>query len=134
MYSATPFYFKMSPPVIIPSFCEPPVYTCAVTAGVRTDLCIITDKDTFGVFDSATGNYSFRTFNLIDYPEGVYTFEITAVIGPDPLFPTKTVAITFDMTLVNPCLTQKLTWSPTATFFSKTLYFLNQSIQVPYNV
>ena len=124
MYEATPLHFIMSPPVIIPSFCGPPVYTCAMTAGARTDLCSITDDDTYGVFET-TGNYSFRTFNLVDYPEGVYTFEITASIGRDPLLPTKTVAVTFNMTLVNPCPTHRLTWSPTAIFKSHTLYFFN---------
>ena len=134
MYDASPVHFIMSPPAIIPSFCGPPVFICAMTAGARTDLCDITDDDTFGVFDASTGNYSFRTFNLFDYPEGVYTFEITAAIGPDPILPTKTVVISFNMTLVNPCPTRKLTWSPKATFVSRALYFSNQVIKVPYNV
>ena len=55
------------------------------------------DGDTVGEFDPITGNYSFVSEDILQYPEGTYTFEVTTVAG------IITVVDTFDMTLLNPC-------------------------------
>ena len=66
----------------------------------RTDLCDITDGDTVGSFDTSNGSYSFKSYDLIDYPQGQYTFEFTLVVGA------VTRIDTFIMLLINPCNTE----------------------------
>ena len=71
-------------------------------------MCDISEGDTRGSFDETTGDYSFKSFNLVDFPVGVYNFQITIAYGSDPEAPTKTGTATFDLTLVNPCPTEQL--------------------------
>ena len=84
-------------PTISPSFCTIAAYSCALTSdSPRTDLCEISDGNTVGAFNTATGDYTFKSDDSVTYPPGVYTFEITAAVGDGP---TKTATFTFQMTL-----------------------------------
>ena len=49
-------------------------YTCSNT-GPRIDMC------TEGTFDANTGDYTFSSTDTALYPQGTYTFTITAVLG-----------------------------------------------------
>ena len=85
---------------------EPPVcdfqYSCQVISGDRLDLCQISDGSTQGVFDPISGNYEFFTEDMVNFKPGEYTFEITGTVG------SQSTSATFVMTLVDPCLTTKL--------------------------
>ena len=80
----------------------PIAYSCEV-AGPRTDMCSITDGDTVATFDPITGDYTFTSYDMANYPPGSYTFTITGQVGA------KFVTATFVMTLVDPCPTTALT-------------------------
>ena len=84
-------------------------YSCAVT-GPRTDICEIVDGDTVATFDPATGDYTFTSIDMANYPAGDYTFTITGTVGA------KSVSETFVMTLVDPCPTTVLTINNPADF------------------
>ena len=88
--------FTLTPFVVDPEVCTF-VYSCAMTAGPRTDLCSINDGDTHGVFNPTTGNYEFYSIDLANYPAGEYTFEITGTVG------SKSAKANFVMTLIDPC-------------------------------
>ena len=94
--------FTLNDFIVEPPVC-PFVYTCAMTAGSRMDLCAINDGDTSAVFDQLTGNYEFYSIDKANYLPGQYTFEITGTVG------TKSAKATFVMTLVDPCPTTTLT-------------------------
>ena len=87
----------------------PITYSCEVT-GPRTDICSITDGDTVATFDSITGDYTFTSYDMANYPPGAYTFTITGTVGA------KSVTATFVMTLVDPCPNVALTINKPATF------------------
>ena len=87
----------------------PITYSCAV-AGSRTDICEIVDGNTVATFDPATGDYTFTSFDMANYPAGGYTFTITGTVGA------KSVSETFVMTLVDPCPTTVLTINNPADF------------------
>ena len=79
-------------------------------AGSRTDICEIVDGDSVATFDPATGDYTFTSFDMANYPAGDYTFTITGTVGA------KSVTETFVMTLVDPCPTTVLTINNPADF------------------
>ena len=81
----------------------PITYSCTVISGPRSDICQITDNETISTFDTASGNYSFISLDMINFPPGDYIFEITGRVGA------KTATATFTMTIVDPCLTTALT-------------------------
>ena len=54
-----------------PPSCESyATYTCSNT-GPRTDMC------TVGIFNAIDGSFSFSTADMVQYPPGVYSFDIT---------------------------------------------------------
>ena len=59
--------------VVDPPDC-PFVYSCAMTAGDRLDLCSVSDGETQGVFDSITGNFEFFSDDMENFKPGSYTF------------------------------------------------------------
>ena len=66
---------------------------------------------------------------MANFPDGVYTFEITASVGEGPA---ATAVITFFMTLINPCPSAALDLkSPISDF---TAYFFTESQQFAYDV
>ena len=74
----------------------------------RTDLCDIFDfidgtVQTLGNFKESSGDYYFRSKDVVGLLGGVYTFEVTTVAGP------ATVVDTFELTLSNPCSDIELT-------------------------
>lgn len=95
----------MDPPEVWPPICEISYYECSLSVdSARQDLCDLSDGDTtFGTFDPATGAYTFKTHNMIDFPEGVYTFTITAFIVDDLAATVVSEESTFTMTLTDPC-------------------------------
>ena len=60
-------------------------------------MCSIKDDLSKGIIDPKTGRYEFETSDIAKYYPGQYTFEITGSIG------SKSVSITFVLTLVDPC-------------------------------
>ena len=101
--------FTLSPFVVEPPVCTF-VYSCAMTSGLRTDLCSLSDVSTHGVFDPITGNFEFYSIDMANYLPGAYTFEITGTVG------TKSATATFVMTLIDPCPTTILTITNPDTF------------------
>ena len=95
----------MVPFVVTPTLC-PIVYSCAMTSGPRTDLCSVSP----GTFTSSTGDYSFASYDVPNYPEGAYVFQITGTTGTNS---DVTDSTTFTLTMTNPCPTASLTLSPT---------------------
>ena len=72
----------MNPPNLTPTYCSVD-YICSIdnTQSPRDDLCSISDGSTIGTFNTATGDYSFQSTDVINYPAGIYHFEITVVSG-----------------------------------------------------
>ena len=101
--------FVMVPFVVNPSSCSI-VYSCAVTSGPRSGLCSISDGSTIGTFASSTGDYSFESYDVPNYPEGPYVFQITGTTGSN-LDVTDTT--TFTLNLINPCTSATLSLNPT---------------------
>ena len=96
----------------------------------RADLCDPLDTESaFSAFDSSTGQLQFRTNDPAAYPNGVYSFEITANVGSGP---TATAVSTFELALVDPCLTAQL--SLTKPFQDVTYFFLEPDIINEYDV
>ena len=60
------------------------------------------DGQTNGIFDDVTGEYTFMSNDIVNYPPGTYTMEITGTSGA------KFDKFTVDLTLVNPCFTVDL--------------------------
>ena len=102
----------------IASVC-PITYSCAVT-GSRTDICSITDGETKATFGTTTGDYTFTSYDMVNYLPGDYEFTITGTVGA------KSVTSTWTMTLVDPCLTTQLTIKNPAPFFEQD-YILRDS-------
>lgn len=79
-------------------------YTCAVIAGpVATDICNLVDATINSVFDGTVATYTVTTADMVSYPPGQYTFEITGHVGSN------NSAETFIATFVDPCPTTPLT-------------------------
>ena len=119
--------FTLKPYVVEPPVCVF-VYSCAVTAGARTDLCSINDGTTQGVFDPITGNYEFYSIDMANYTPGSYTFTITGTVG------TKSATATFVMKLVNPCPTTLLTVNNPAPFVTQTYILRDPQINRVWNI
>ena len=58
-------------------------------------------------FDTSNGSYSLETKSVADFPAGVYTFKITASVGI--IEPTTSLVETFDLEIIYPCSTSKIT-------------------------
>lgn len=96
--ASSPVTFTFVEPVMQPDFCFIPTFSCAMAASSpRTDLCDVVDGDSVGKFDLTTLTYSFTSVDVVGFPEGVYTFEITTVFG------SLSNVDTIVMRLVNPC-------------------------------
>ena len=95
--------FTMNPFVPDPPVCTV-TYSCSMIASSpRTDLCAIIDGSTIGAFNTLTGDYSFQSTDLANYPKGLYQFEITGTVG------TKSDKIVVELNLSDPCSTAAIT-------------------------
>ena len=95
---------ELVPFTVEPSTCEQYIeYSCQVTQGSRLDLCSISDGDTAGVFDAATGRWQFTTVDVDNYLPGTYTIEVSGTVGQ------RTEVTTFEIVLEHPCPTTELT-------------------------
>ena len=61
-------------------------------------------------FDPQTGDYTFTSYDMANYPPGDYTFTITGTVGA------KSVTASFVMKLVDPCPNVALTINKPAIF------------------
>jgi len=100
----------------------PITYSCAV-AGPRTDICSKADGDTVATFNTATGGYTFTSYDMANYPPGAYTFTITGTVGA------KSATSTFVMTLVDPCPTTTLTIHNPASFIDQNYVLRDPKIE-----
>ena len=106
------FYTANSPALAldtIPFVVEPAVcgvtYSCSVSAGL--DICSVSDGfGTESVFDSQTGRYSFVSTDIVRFPPGTYTMQITGTSG------LKVDSVSVDIVLVDPCFTVDLDIQP----------------------
>ena len=90
--------------VVEPSVCDV-TYSCSVSPGL--DICIVSDGfGTEGTFDSQTGRYSFVSTDIVTYPPGTYSMQVTGTSG------LKVESFTVDIVLVNPCFTVDLDIQP----------------------
>jgi len=62
--------FSLNSLTIEPAWCVP-VYTCSVLSG-GPDICSAVGPSTSGVFNSATGGYTFESIDMVNYPPGTY--------------------------------------------------------------
>ena len=100
--------------VVEPSVCDV-TYSCSVSPGL--DICSVSDGfGTEGIFDSLTGRYSFVSTDIVMYPPGTYTMQITGTSG------LKVDTVSIEIVLVNPCLTVDLDIQPNP--FGNREYFL----------
>ena len=98
--------FTMTPFVPDPPVCIV-TYSCTMlSSSPRTDLCSIIDGSTIGAFDPLTGDYSFHSTDLANYPKGLYQFEITGTVG------TKSNKIIVDINMNDPCAFAAITLEP----------------------
>ena len=98
--------FTMNPFVPDPPVCTV-TYSCSMVASSpRTDLCQLIDGSTIGAFNTLTGDYSFQSTDLANYPKGLYQFEITGTVG------TKSDKIVVDLNLSDPCSTAAIILEP----------------------
>ena len=86
-------------------------YSCAITAGSRTDLCSIVEANavggsTVGAFDPAIGQFTFNSIDMVNFEPGKYTLEVTGTSG------SKVESFTVDLVLVDPCYTVDLQLQP----------------------
>ena len=100
--------FALSLFTVFPPICTQ-TFSCLTQAG-SPDICSIPGVSTF---DTATGAHQFGTTDIATYVPGVYTLQITSTIG------SVTSAVTFDLTLVNPC--------PTATISLNSSPFIDET-------
>lgn len=102
---------------VTPPIC-PLQYSCAIIDGPRNGICSIIDGQTIGSFSESSGRFTFRSFDMVNYPAGVYTLEITATSG-------LTVdSFTVDLTLQDPCGTVDLGLQPSP-FFDQVYILLD---------
>jgi hypothetical protein len=91
--------FDTAPFTVDPSVCLV-TYSCATTvtpAGV--DICDLVDGATEASFNIADGSYFLNTIDMVKYPPGTYTLQLTGTSG------LKSESFTVDLVLVDPCLT-----------------------------
>ena len=63
--------FTLSPFKVDPPTCNI-TYSCEIVSGPRLDLCNLRDGATEASFDPSTGNYSFKSGDIANYPAGSY--------------------------------------------------------------
>ena len=98
-----------------PDICQI-TYSCTILTGGIGNICDVADGQTNGIFDDVTGEYTFMSNDIVNYPPGTYTMEITGTSGA------KFDKFTVDLTLVNPCFTVDLRYQPNP--FSDHVYVL----------
>ena len=74
--------------------------------GPRSDLCQVNEGSTLFSFSPTTGEIEFSSYDIVNFPPGVYTIKVTGTAG------TISVSHQFDLTLVDPCPTATLTLKP----------------------
>jgi hypothetical protein len=88
-----------------PKKCHPQIkYECEVVLGPTTSLCDIpagTMDNTLATFDEVTGRYELSTTNIVGVLPGIYTLQVTGILG------NKVHKNTFTFEMKNPCLTTK---------------------------
>jgi len=90
--------FTLSPFTVDPPACAV-TYSCEVVAGPRLDICTVNDGSTQATSDPSSGDYSFESTDMANYPPGTYEIKVTGTVG------TQSDSITFVMELVDPCPT-----------------------------
>ena len=94
--------------------------------GPINDLCDFKDENTEAVFDLETGQYTFRSTDLITFGTQKVSFEITARSGDS------SSTFTFDLNLVNPCLISEFNIDPDiiSQEITHNIYYSNQATQI----
>ena len=126
IYSKNLMEYEIAPLQTEPANC-PVVYTCAVTAGARTDLCDVEVGTTlYSRFEDLT--LKFRALSEDSAPSGNYAFAITAqIVGGSA-----TGAVSFMLTVWNPCPNAALQLHPDNSLPDLVYYYLDDSIRLPY--
>ena len=88
---------QLDPYLLSSPFCVT-TYSCQVLSGPRLDICPgFTDGTTVATFSSANGDYTFNSYDIVNYPAGDYVIEVTATVGPN------SDSTTFTLQLSDPC-------------------------------
>ena len=81
LYTTDPIVeFTLTPFEVVPSACEV-TYTCQTIGGPKLFPCTWELLENFGKFDSETGNYKLMQTDMVEFPAGDYTLEITGTVG-----------------------------------------------------
>ena len=119
--------WSVSPPYSTDYTC-PIVYSCMVTMSpTGVDICSIIAGVSSAQFDPS-GTYVFTSYDMVTYPPGDYTFEITGTVG------TKSATSTFVMTLVDPCLTTALSIIDPDPFTDQTYILRDPQIDLLWDI
>lgn len=99
------------------------VYSCAVASSpASVDICNLIDATINAVFDPLGVTYVVSTADMVTYPPGDYTFEITGTVGSN------SNSATFVATFVDPCPTTTLTINEPDPFSDQTYILRNAQI------
>ena len=83
-------------------------YSCSIITAGAVDICNVADGlGTVATFSPTDGSYSFASKDIVNYPPGTYTMQITGTSG------LKQQSFTVDLILINPCATAGLGLSGT---------------------
>ena len=117
--------FSMKPFEITPSQC-PVAFTCFMRPGPIINLCNYQDENTYAAFNPETGEYSFRSTDLITFGTQKVQFEITASSGKSQ------GSYRFDLNLINPCLISEFSIDPDiiSDEISYNIYNANEALQI----
>lgn len=124
--------FTLNPFTIDPVWCVP-VHSCTGISGPRTDMCNVNFVDsagrvTSGTFSTTDGTHTFSSTDIVNFPVGVYEFQIQATVG------VTTSAITYQLTIKDPCPISKLSINSPDPFVDQSYSLRDQAILIPWDV